>query len=87
MSAVILGSVHLDRDTGRLLIDGQPVCTGCGKPSATRFCGHVCEVKHSAELAHLRQRMLPIRLWALMPERFRAVGAVLHDQPEEVRRG
>jgi hypothetical protein len=38
MTPPTVGSVHLDRTTGRLLVDGVPVCTGCGRPSDTRFC-------------------------------------------------
>jgi hypothetical protein len=68
-----LGNIHLDKATGRLLIDGVPVCTGCGRPCDTRFCCDVCEVKRSAELRLLRIHLLPILLWAQMPEHARAV--------------
>lgn len=68
-----VGSIHQDRATHRLLADGVPVCTGCGRPSEFRFCGHVCEVKHSAEMRLLRDRLLPIMSWARMPERARVI--------------
>jgi hypothetical protein len=79
-----VGSVHLDQATGRLVVDGVPVCTGCGRPSDTRFCCHVCEVKRSAELRLLRMRLLPILLWAQMPERARAA---LVENPITLGRG
>lgn len=73
MTLPTVGSVHLDAATHRLLVDGVPVCTGCGRPSESRFHGHVCEVKHSAEMRLLRGRLLPILSWALLPEPARAV--------------
>jgi hypothetical protein len=73
MTAASVGSVHLDRASGRLLVNGVPVCRGCARPSDARFCGHVCEVKHSAEMRFLRLRLLPILAWAQMPQSARVI--------------
>jgi hypothetical protein len=67
--AAALNAVHnLRRDpsTGRMLLDGVPVCDGCGRPSETAYCpgarGHVCRVKRATEMRRIRERVVP--LWS-----------------------
>jgi hypothetical protein len=68
MTAAASGSVRIDMATGHLLVDGVPSCLGCAKPSTTRFCGHICEVKRSNEQQYLRTHLLPIRVWRALIE-------------------
>jgi len=77
---LILGAIHLDQVTHRLLVDGVPACTGCGRPCDARFCGHVCEVKRSAELRLIRRQLLPILSWAGLPARARAISREDEDE-------
>jgi hypothetical protein len=58
-----IGSMRVDHATGRLLLNGEPVCSGCHRPSTTRFCRPMCRVKWSNERQYLRTHITPIRAW------------------------
>jgi hypothetical protein len=69
----LVGSMRRDPVTGRLVVNGELACSGCAKPSAARFCSHICEVKRSAELRRLRTNMPPMRVWRTLPKAERGV--------------
>lgn len=54
------GTMHLDRVTGRLLLNGVPVCAGCLVPSDAQFCRPGCAAKVRRELRRQRKTDRPL---------------------------
>lgn len=54
------GTMHLDKATGRLLLNGVPVCACHARPSDSEFCGPAGEAKVRRELRRQRKTDRPL---------------------------